>query len=134
LKFLECLLYILVNHVYYYLHEILSDTSKISFLRCSVDIVLLLGLIYVCFFEVLNWVSISLWILYLIIFGGKMVSIPFSSSHHSCLYCVTVLDRLVGGFSRLFFFPSLNFLLWLYWVFSFCPWFGCYFVLTNSQW
>jgi hypothetical protein len=41
-----------------------------------------------------------------------MASIPFSSSYHSCWYCVTVLNRLVGGFSHLSSFPWLNFVLW----------------------
>jgi hypothetical protein len=33
------------------------------------------------------------------------------SCNHSCWYHVTILDRLVGGFSHLFSFPWLNFVL-----------------------
>jgi hypothetical protein len=55
---------------------------------------------------------------YIKLFWGEMVSIPFSYSHCSCWYCVTALDRLVGGFSHMFSFPWSNLVSWLYWIFS----------------
>jgi hypothetical protein len=54
----------------------------------------------------------------ILFWGTGMVSIPFSYSHDSCWYCVTGLDRLVGDFNQLFSFLWLNFVLWLYWIFS----------------
>jgi hypothetical protein len=56
LKFLECLLHVLVNHVYYHLHEILSDYLQDFFFEyVFVVIIEFLGVIYLCFVGVQNW-------------------------------------------------------------------------------
>jgi hypothetical protein len=49
-------------------------------------------------------------------FGGKNHFHPFVvfPSLHLVLSNY-ILDRLVGGFSHLFYFPWFNFVLWLYW-------------------
>jgi hypothetical protein len=59
LKFLECLLYVLVNCVYYHFPKILSKYLEDFFFECVfVDIVGFLGVIYLCFIAVQIWVSI----------------------------------------------------------------------------
>jgi hypothetical protein len=59
-----------------------------------------LSIVYLCFVGVWNWVCffiISLLILYEFVLGGRMISIPFSSSHPSnwCCFCPWSVCNLV---------------------------------------
>jgi hypothetical protein len=68
LEFLECLLYILVDHIQYHLYKILIDYLQDFFFQfVLVGFIGFFGIVYLCFVGVWIWVSvffISMWFLY----------------------------------------------------------------------